>query len=681
MKKLIRYSLLLIFIGIIALSVLSLFFFTPLQGSIQDLDHIIKYYISLHMLPFYIRAFIFIMTTIAIVAVYKNSLVLKKEIKYRKQIEKEARETGKSLEKSLALSKATLEATADGILVVDENRNISGHNQKFAKMWRIPPSCLAPGNDEAAVKHVLKQLKDPEGFVNSLHKLYNSEPTVEHFDELMFKDGRVFERYSKPQMRGDEVIGRVFSFRDVTQRKKMEEQLTYQATHDALTLLPNRVILIDRISQAIKIWKRSKKIGAVLFFDLDRFKLVNDSLGHDIGDILLQSVARRLELCVREHDTVSRLGGDEFVILLTGLGEERHAIPIVLKCLKALEEPFVIDKHTLSITSSVGVSFFPKNGQTPIELLKNADSAMYHAKAEGRNNYKIYAKKMGIQTKKQLELTNELHEAVKNNALTVYYQPVVDLKSASIVGAEALLRWNHPEWGFISPQEFIPIAEDTGLILKMGEWVLQTACLQNKLWQETGFPSLTMAINLSAQQFRQRNIPELITKVLQETNLDPQYLDLELTESVIMEDTQAFLKCMQELKKIGVHLVIDDFGTGYSSLSYLKRFPVDTLKIDIAFVAGLPGNSDDAAIVRAIIAMAQQLNLDVIAEGIETESQFSFLTENSCDMGQGFLFSKAIPAEEFSKLLKKNKFSSRLTTGRGDKNTTGAREQIHLIEN
>lgn len=680
MKNLKIYFLFLATIGVTLLLAFYATYLTTINEQIHNFYITARNFFSPPIFPFYIRIGIFLIAIILIIFLYKNSNDLKKEIYSRIQLEKDSVEKGRNLEKSLALSKATLEATADGILVVDKERRIVGYNQRFRKMWKIPERVLAPGNDQEAAQYVLRQVKDPDEFIKNLERFYNLEPGKEVIGIVEFKDGRIFERYTMPQMQGNEVIGRVFSFRDVTQRKKMEEQLTYQATHDALTSLPNRIILLDRISQSIKSSNRSNQMGAVLFFDLDRFKLVNDSLGHDIGDILLQAVARRLEHCVRDNDTVARLGGDEFVILLTALSEEGHVIPIVLKCLQALEDPFSIDKYTLSITSSVGISFLPKDGKTPIALLKNADSAMYHAKAEGRNNYKFYTKKMSAHTKKQLELTNELHEAVKNNDLTLYYQPLVDLKSCSIVGAEALLRWNHHELGFISPQDFIPIAEDTGLILMIGEWVLRTACLQNKLWQDEGFPHIKVAINLSGQQFKQRNIPKLIEKILGETKLNPQYLELELTESVIMENTLSFLRCMQELKKIGVNLVIDDFGTGYSSLSYLKRFPVDTLKIDISFVRGLPESKDDTAIVRAIIAMAQQLNLDVVAEGIETENQFSFLTENSCNIGQGFLFSKAIPAEEFSKLLKKNKFSFQHIKTRDNEEIQTVKDRIHLIE-
>ena len=603
--------------------------------------------------PLYVKILFFTTTLFLILFLYRNSVMLKIEIKRREEVERESSEKGNKLEEALALSHATLEATADGILVVDRNRRVVGHNERAAKMWKVPSKVLRPGNDEEAAKFVMKQLKDPSKFIADLERLYNAEPGKEIKDEIEFKDGRIFERYTMPQMRGAEIIGRVFSFRDVTKRKEMEEQLIYQATHDILTLLPNRVILLDRINQAIKSSKRTNGMGGLLFFDLDQFKLINDSLGHDMGDTLLQSVARRLEYFTRENDTVARWGGDEFAILLSTLSKEEEVAPIINRYLKELAKPFNIDRYSLSITSSVGVSFFPKDGQTALALLKNADSAMYAAKSRGPNNFKFYTPQMSVGTKKQLQLANDLHEALKNDQLTLHYQPLIDLKDGAIIGAEALLRWYHPKLGFVPPKEFIHIAEETGLILSIGEWVLRTACTQNKAWQKEGFSPITISINLSGQQFKLRDVGTLVNKILKKIDLDSKYLELELTESIIMENTEMYLKIMNSLKKIGVNIAIDDFGTGYSSLSYLKRFPVDKIKIDQSFIADLPEDKDGAAIVRAILAMAKQLNLKVIAEGIETKQQLSFLRKYSCDMGQGYLFSKPIPGLKFARLLKK----------------------------
>lgn len=616
--------------------------------------------------PFYARILVFTATILLILYLYSNSFMLKKEIGRREEVEKGSLEQGKKLEEALALSRATLEATADGILVVDRNRHVVGHNERAAKMWNVPTEILSAGDDEAAAKCVMSQVKDPMSFIQSLERVYNAEPGTELLDLIEFKDGRIFERYTMPQMRAGEIIGRVFSFRDVTKRKEMEDELIYQATHDTLTQLPNRVILLDRINQAIRYSRRAKKLSAVLFFDLDRFKLVNDSLGHDMGDVLLQSVASRLQGCIRENDTVARWGGDEFIILLTSLDKKTDIEPIIKKCLHELEQVFSVEQHSLSITTCVGISIFPKDGDTATTLLKNADSAMYSAKAEGRNTYKFYTTDMNDRTQDQLELSTALHNAIEQNQIEVHYQPLIDLRNGLIMGAEALVRWKHPEKGYISPAEFIPIAEETGLILNIGEWVLRKACMQTKEWQNEGLAPIYMSVNLSGQQFRQRNIAQLVEDILKSSELDPKYLAIELTESVIMESTQAFLNIMLQLKKLGVGLVIDDFGTGYSSLSYLKRFPVDTIKIDQSFVRDLPSDNDDEAIVRAILAMAKQLNLKVVAEGIETDEQLSYLRERSCNVGQGFLFSKAVPDKEFGTILRDNPYVTFFEQGNKD---------------
>ena len=607
--------------------------------------------------------YLFCLITLACLLVnviLKLRLTLNGEIYARRSIEKTSDKIKTNLEDSLALSKATLEATADGILVVDKDRKMVGFNQKFVKMWRIPEEYLNSETDEKAAKFVLDQVKDPEEFIRNLEHFYNLNPGVEVIGTVEFKDGRIFERYTMPQMRNGKIIGRVFSFRDVTKQRELENQLTFQATHDSLTLLPNRTVLSERIGQAINDAVRSKNNCAVLFFDLDRFKLVNDGLGHNIGDNLLQLVAARLKHCVRENDTVARIGGDEFVILLPAINKEEEARVIAAKCLDELSKAYFIKPYNLNITTSIGISIFPKDGKDSGTLLRNADSAMYFAKAEGRNNFKYFDEKMNLQNQTKLELMNELRHSMENNELRLYYQPLVDLGKGTIVGVEALIRWFHSKRGEISPSEFIPLAEECGLIEVIGDWVLETACKQAKEWQDEGLPPISMSINLSAPQFKHKNIVNRVKDVLDKNQLEPKYIDLELTESIIMENTSLFLEAMNELKELGVGLVIDDFGTGYSSLSYLKRFPVDKIKIDRAFVSDLPGNKDDAAIVRAILAMAKQLNLKVVAEGIETEEQLSFLQQRSCCIGQGYLFSKPVPADELADLLKNNNMFAQL---------------------
>jgi diguanylate cyclase (GGDEF)-like protein/PAS domain S-box-containing protein len=550
-----------------------------------------------------------------------------------------------------SLLEATLESTADGILVVDRQGAIVMYNQKFRKMWHIPPGVLKTGSDDEAIHHVLRQLKDPEGFVKKLMELY-THPEMDCFDEIEFQDGRIFERYSIPQLLGNEIVGRVFSFRDVTRRKQMEEQLLRQATYDALTGLPNRILLEDRIDQNIKhARRRGLKVG-VLFFDLDRFKLVNDSLGHNMGDALLKSVAERLTKCIREGDTLARWGGDEFVIVLSDLKLEEDVISIIVACQTALEEVFIIDNRTLSITSSVGASFYPRDGNDSTILLKNADAAMYNAKSEGPNNYRFYRPQMNELAIEQLALETDLHKALEHNEFFLHYQPLVDLRTGQVKSAEALLRWRHPIRGLVPPLDFIEIAEETGLIQSIGEWVLNTACAQNKKWQDLGFPPIKVAVNVSGIQFKQKNIVQVIQKALSESRLDPQYLDLELTESSIMENTHTFMATMNAIKEIGVGLVIDDFGTGYSSLGYLKRFPVNKIKIDKSFIHDITTDEDDGAIVQAIIAMAQKLKLSVVAEGVETVDQVMYLQAHNCDEIQGYYFSPPVAPEKYEIILK-----------------------------
>lgn len=554
------------------------------------------------------------------------------------------------LEASLSLLKATLESTADGILVVDLSGKIVAYNQKFRKMWKIPASVMMSEDDDEAVQYVLKYLKDPKGFGEKLGYLY-THPEEDVFDEIEFTDGRIFERYSIPQYTGEKVIGRVFSFRDVTKRKQMEHQLLQQATYDALTSLPNRVLLEDRIAQSIRLAKRAKKHVGVLFFDLDRFKFVNDSLGHNIGDTLLQAVARRLECCIRESDTLARWGGDEFIIVLPNLESQEDAIPIIQRCQRTLAQVFQIDQHEIGITSSVGVSIYPFDGSNVNALLKNADSAMYHAKKVGPNFFEFYMPHMNARAIEMLDLERDLRYALANNEFILHYQPLVELSTNRIIGVEALIRWIHPKKGLIPPLQFIELAEETGLILEIGEWVLRTACAQNKAWQDAGFPKICIAVNLSGHQFRHREIVQTVDNILKETKLDPQYLELELTESSIMGNTELYLRAMADLKGLGINLVIDDFGTGYSSLSYLKKFPVSKLKIDKSFVRDLTTDSDDGAIVLAIIAMAQKLKLKVLAEGVETQQQLEFLTANDCNDVQGYFFSRPVADNVFEKLL------------------------------
>jgi diguanylate cyclase (GGDEF)-like protein len=430
-------------------------------------------------------------------------------------------------------------------------------------------------------------------------------------------------------------------------------ELNHLAYHDVLTDLPNRILFEDRLTQALILAERNRQTLGVLFLSLDRFKKIHDTLGRAIGDRLLQKVAERLRSSAHRGETVARFEGDEFALLLTQIGgtEGEEVVEVIFQINESLKLPFVVDGHELFITASVGITLYPDDGADAPTLLKNADAALYRAKEQGGDNYQFYTADMNAKAMKRLTLENSLRRALERNEFEVYYQPVLDTNTRKIVGMEALLRWHHPELGLVQPAEFIPLAEDTGMIVPIGEWVLRTACAQSKSWQEAGFAPLALAVNLSARQFQQQNLSEVVVLILQETGLNPHDLELELTESSIMKNAESAVRTLGELKALGVKIAIDDFGTGYSSLGYLKRLPIDTLKIDRSFVRDVTADPDDAALVMAIITLAHNLRLKVIAEGVDSEEQLSFLHLLRCDEWQGYLFSKPLPGEAFEELL------------------------------
>ena len=433
-----------------------------------------------------------------------------------------------------------------------------------------------------------------------------------------------------------------------------EEQLHYLASYDVLTKSANRNLLHDRLAQAIALAGRQGRQVAVIFVDVDNFKYVNDSLGHRAGDLLLKTVTERLGSCVRDVDTIARHGGDEFVVVLPDQSSEEQAGQIIQRILTAIAQPLVIDGQELSITCSLGASFYPQDGADGETLLKNADAAMYRAKELGRNTFQFYGKDINTRVSERLGMETSLRRAIERNELILRYQPQINLTTGRIFGAEALIRWRHPKLGTVPPERFIPLAEETGLIDAIGEWVLRTACAQNKAWQDARLPKIVVSVNLSARQFRQKGFAESISRVLRETGLPSRYLGLELTEGLVMHDTAAGVPILENLKKMGVNLSIDDFGTGYSSLSYLKRFPIDELKIDQSFVRDVMVDPNDATIAKAIIALALELNLKVTAEGVETEKHIAFLQQHRCDQAQGFYFSRPLPSHEFGALLEQS---------------------------
>ncbi|MPV69355.1 EAL domain-containing protein [Burkholderia sp. BE17] len=438
---------------------------------------------------------------------------------------------------------------------------------------------------------------------------------------------------------------------DITERKMQQGRIEYLANHDALTGLPNRNLLSDRMEQAMSQARRTGHLVAVMVLDLDRFKHINDTFGHSVGDGLLRAVSARLKASVRDGDTVARLGGDEFVVMLVNLSTAADADAVARKVLGTFGAPFVLDGHDLHVTTSIGVSVCPTDGADAETLLKTADAALYCAKERGRNGYSFYTRELGARVEEQAELENALHEAVANGELELYYQPKVDLKTGQISGVEALIRWRRPGIGVIPPDRFIPIAEETGLILPIGEWVLRTACTQAVAWRQDGHPPLRIAVNLSARQFRQQNMADVVRRTLRDTGLEPAWLELELTESVLMQDCNAIAHTLRELKALGVVLSLDDFGTGYSSLSYLKDLPIDVVKIDKSFLSDVTTSAEGASLTRSIIAMAESLHMETVAEGVETEAQLSFLNRHRCHAMQGYYFSHPVTGAEISDML------------------------------
>lgn len=501
------------------------------------------------------------------------------------------------------------------------------------------------------------------------HQLYVDPERRAEFVRLMQAQGAVRNFESQVYQRDGNVIwisenarvvrdadGRVQFYEgtvvDITERREHEAALEYQAHHDSLTGLPNRALLHDRIDRAITHAARNDNQVAVIFVDLDHFKLINDSLGHHVGDRLLLEVASRLQACVRSNDTVVRQGGDEFVLVLAEQHHEDEVLAVVSRLLDAVSRPWTDNGQEYGLSCSIGVSCYPRDGEDPGALLRSADAAMYQAKAAGRSTYHFYTPELNQAISERLELENSLRHALERDEFRVFYQPRIDVASGRIVGAEALIRWDCPGKGIVPPDSFISIAEETGLIIPIGQWILREACRQNSAWRRAGLPPIAVSVNLSPIQFRHTGLVQSVADALSEAGLDPGSLELEVTESFVMHDAERINVAMQSLKALGVDIAVDDFGTGYSSLSYLKRFPVDRLKIDKSFVRDSDSDPDDAAIVRAIITLGHALGLRVVAEGVETAAHLDYLKLHGCDEVQGYYFSRPVPAASLEALLK-----------------------------
>lgn len=566
-------------------------------------------------------------------------VVIIRDITDRKRAEEELKHTVSMLE-------STFESTAEGILVVDAAGRISSWNQRFAQMWQLPQDVLEARDRERVIAWAAGQLVDPVQFVTRLRELYEGDPNVESLDTLRFKDGRVVERYTIPHMRDGLPAGRVSSFRDLTARHRAEERLRHDAIHDALTGLPNRTLFMDRLGQALLRSKRHLDHRfAVLFVDVDRFKVVNDSLGHLVGDELLVAVAARIRQSVRPADTVARLGGDEFTILLETIERPQDANVAAERIQNRMAIPFRLGEKEIFATLSIGIAISAPHYHTAEEMLRDADIAMYRAKSNGRAGHEVFQPGMHSSAVALLQLESDLRRALDREEIMLHYQPIVRLTDAEIVGFEALARWNHPQRGLIYPAEFIGLAEETGLIVAIGRWALFEACARMAQWQRTfGRPDLTMSVNLSGRQLAQRGFVADVARVLGETGLPPHTLCLEITETVLMENGQSAAGSLVHLRDLGVKIHIDDFGTGYSSLSYLHRFAIDTLKIDRSFINHVTTGNENMEIIRTITALAGNLKVPVIAEGVETEVQREQLLALGCQSAQGYLFS--MPADE-----------------------------------
>ncbi len=573
------------------------------------------------------------------------------ELVYVHELQSALRERDQALnasQRDLHLAEKVIESSLEGILITDEHANIISANPAFTRLTGYTeaevigrnPSILSSGRQSRAFYQTMWAQLQSLGHWQG--EIWNRRKSGELYPELL--------TITAIHDRNGRLTNYAALFSDISQIKDSEEQIRSLAYYDPLTNLPNRRLLEDRLQVALAHAHRNHGRVAVMFVDLDRFKRINDSLGHEVGDQLLIEIARRLKACLREDDTVARMGGDEFVIVLSEIENEDAPAHAASRLIDSLRKPVVIEGRELVVTTSIGISLYPDDGKDAPTLIKNADVAMYRAKDDGRNSFQLYQATMNARSLEHLALEASLHHALERDQMVLHYQPIIDMRTREIVAAEGLLRWRHPDLGLVSPTDFIPLAEETGLIIPIGAWVLRTACLQHRAWRQTGMPPLKMMVNLSALQFRDPHLVKLVGNIIAETGIPPAQLVLELTESMLMDDSEYGIAVLEELRKIGVGLALDDFGTGYSSLAYLKRFPIDELKIDRLFIRDIDRNPGDAAIAHAIITLAHSMGLRVVAEGVESQDQLDILAENGCDMAQGFHFSQAVAADAFPAL-------------------------------
>ncbi len=544
------------------------------------------------------------------------------------------------------LFEAALNNMAQGLCMFDPQQRLLIANRRFSEIFNISSDKLTSGTSIREVMALAQAIdKNPDAAAAAQRKLLAGPPTGSIITTLA--DGRIISISHRPIPGG----GLVATFDDVTEQRRAEVRASFLATHDELTGLPNRLVFGQAVSDAVKAGRRYGQEFVVMFIDLDRFKIINDTLGHAAGDSLLTEIANRLRQCVRESDVVARVGGDEFVILLREVSDADQVATVARKILSIVVKPLKIHGQECRVTASIGISLFPSDAQDGETLIKNADAAMYAAKEDGHNAFRFHSPEIKNQSLERLMLETSLRRALERNELLLYYQPKRDLGRGGISGVEALLRWNHPDLGLLQPSRFIPLAEETGLIVPIGKWVLETACAQNMAWQRQGLPAIRIAVNLSPRQFADPNLLADVGAALEKSGMPPQLLELEITESMVMQNVERAVRVLEAIKSIGITLAIDDFGTGYSSMSLVKKFPIDALKIDRSFVREITNDNEDKAIADAIITLGRALNLTVVAEGVEITEQEAFLRAHKCDEIQGYLISKPVPADEFAAFL------------------------------
>ncbi|HOP93004.1 MAG TPA: EAL domain-containing protein [Acetivibrio thermocellus] len=576
---------------------------------------------------------------------------------YIRHLKKKISKAYRELRKQHEWLRITLSSIGEAVITTDENGTVTFSNYEIQKM-------LGLSEEEILGKKLDKLLS---GLVDKREKVYKipieevvnrgSMIKLETDLSLVTPGGRRLVEGTVAPIRNDSdvIIGTVVALKDITEIKKKDEILYNMEYYDPLTGLPNRSLFSDRLKMALAQSKRNNEMCALIILDLDNFKAINDTLGHSVGDMLLKQVAEKIKGYLREVDTVARIGGDEFIIIQPQIKDINDATRAADRILKKFQQPWILEGKEYYITASMGIGIYPNDGEDPQTIFKNADTALYRAKELGRNNYQLYTESMNQKVLQRLDIENSLRRAIEKEEFVLFYQPQIDIKTGKIVGFEALLRWYHPDYGLMPPMEFIPVAEDSGLIVVIGEWVLETACRQNKKWIECGLEPHLISVNLSARQFQRSNIVEVIDRIRSSTGLAPELLELEITESTAMQDLSFTIDVLNQLRKKGIRVSLDDFGTGYSSLNYLRQLPIDTLKIDKSFVQDIRANSKEEAIAKTVISLAHKLDLTVVAEGVETKEQLLFLKKEKCDKAQGYLFSKPLPAEEIEKMLRDKK--------------------------